>query len=45
MNANKIISMVMRMVMRKVIGAGINKGMGAMGKGGKAKQRRGSGDQ
>jgi hypothetical protein len=32
MNANQIINMVMRIVMRKVIGAGINKGMGAMSK-------------
>jgi hypothetical protein len=45
MNANQIINMVMRLVMRKVIGAGINKGMGAIGKGGKSKQKRDTNDQ
>lgn len=45
MNANQIINMVMRIVMRKVIGAGINKGMGAISKGGKSKQQREPGDQ
>ncbi len=33
MNANQVINMVVRIVMRKVIGAGINKGMGAVSKG------------
>lgn len=40
MNVNQIVSMVMRIVMRRVIGAGINKGMCAMGKGGKPKKQR-----
>jgi hypothetical protein len=45
MNANQIINMVTRIVMRKVIGAGISKGMGAMSKGRKSKQQHEPGDQ
>ncbi|WP_154148293.1 hypothetical protein [Roseovarius bejariae] len=46
MNANQIINMVVRIVMRKVIGAGVNKGMGAVGKGvDKARQRRDPGQR
>ncbi len=32
MNANQIISMVLRMVMRRLLRGGINAGVGAMGK-------------
>jgi hypothetical protein len=46
MNANQLINMVMRIVMRKIIGAGINKGMGAVSKGvGKTRRSRDPGQQ
>ena len=37
MNANQLMNMVVRIVMRKIIGGGINKGMQAMGKRRKAR--------
>ncbi|MDR9427674.1 MAG: hypothetical protein RI538_02225 [Salibaculum sp.] len=40
MNANRLMNMVMRIVMRKIIGGGINKGMQAIGKRRKAQPRK-----